>query len=187
MRGEHGWWCFRPWCGSGSSPHARGTQGDGGDGDAVHGIIPACAGNTLAKCNNFKGYMDTSSSVSFTSVLRTICGVAYISHSPTANSPADFHHKVQRFRTMQDTGQYASRCCATTHRRSSTTVAYGSPLQQTSPSAPTGYGGNNIWLFGCLCGCRLLVWPAGYWRPGSVRLSPPHLSMTRLMRLSRFL
>ena len=42
-----------------------------------------------------------------------------------------------------------------------------------------------IWLFGCLCGCGLPVWPSGYWRPGSWRLSPPHLSMTRLMRLSR--
>ncbi|WP_181160791.1 BrxA family protein [Bifidobacterium sp. UTCIF-39] len=40
-------------------------------------------------------------------------------------------------------------------------------------------------LFGCLCGCESLVVPAGYWRPGSVGLSPLHLSMTRLMRLSR--
>ena len=42
-------------------------------------------------------------------------------------------------------------------------------------------------LFGCLCGCGSWVVPTGYWRPGSCRLSPPHLSMTRAMRLSRFL
>ena len=43
----------------------------------------------------------------------------------------------------------------------------------------------DIRLFGCLCGCGSLVRPSGYWRPGSWRSSPPHLSMTRLMRLSR--
>lgn len=42
-------------------------------------------------------------------------------------------------------------------------------------------------LFGCLCGWGSLVCPAGYWRSGSLRLSRPHLSMTRAMRLSRFL
>ena len=40
---------------------------------------------------------------------------------------------------------------------------------------------------GVCVGVGSLVWPAGYWRPGSCRLSPPHLSMTRAMRLSRFL
>ena len=110
MRGEHlVTRLFMPLA-AGSSPHARGTQNGGAWRRMAVGIIPACAGNTLAKCSNFKGYMNTPSSVSFTFVLRTICGVAYISHSPIANSPADFHHKVQRFRTIQDTGQYASRC-----------------------------------------------------------------------------
>ena len=110
MRGEHAMVGMKPSRIVGSSPHARGTPPAQLRTFATGGIIPACAGNTLAKCSNFKGYMNTPSSVSFTFVLRTICGVAYISHSPIANSPADFHHKVQRFRTIQDTGQYASRC-----------------------------------------------------------------------------
>ena len=42
-------------------------------------------------------------------------------------------------------------------------------------------------LFGCLCGCESLTVPTCYWRPGSCRFSPPHLSMTRAMRLPRFL
>ena len=46
--------------------------------------------------------------------------------------------------------------------------------------------GREIRFFGWLCGCGLLVRLTGYRCPGSRGLSPPHLSMTGAMRLSRF-
>ena len=46
MRGEHLIKQFGKECGSGSSPHARGTPGLLSLNEVIPGIIPACAGNT---------------------------------------------------------------------------------------------------------------------------------------------
>ena len=46
MRGEHFSMALLSMPRKGSSPHARGTHVEGDVGDAVSGIIPACAGNT---------------------------------------------------------------------------------------------------------------------------------------------
>ena len=48
MRGEHKSTAFCKSCNPGSSPHARGTRNHVSRCDSPCGIIPACAGNTLA-------------------------------------------------------------------------------------------------------------------------------------------
>ena len=47
MRGEHMVVGVERAGGSGSSPHARGTQGEIAKGDLAFRLIPACAGNTM--------------------------------------------------------------------------------------------------------------------------------------------
>ena len=82
MRGEHPLFDAKVGRWQGSSPHARGTLQARKHQYAQRRIIPACAGNTLVKCSNFKGYADTPPRFSFTFVLHTIREVAYISPLP---------------------------------------------------------------------------------------------------------
>ena len=79
-------------------------------------------------------------------------------------------------------------------RRAKTNILTDIPLDEVRDAFATTFRASGmsitdaqLRLFGCVCGCESLTVPTCYWRPGSCRFSPPHLSMTRAMRLPRFL